>query len=140
MAITKWSISVPALISWSPAAFCCPSRHTGTYFAFRIDVSDDAGNSIYEHIVGSEDFEVAVAAYFAACQRWPKVKITLRQVARVVKKNWLWTKRIQVSVDWGGGKKIKQDFWGLPLLQALRPLRTNSNVGSCKSVPLAGSV
>ena len=35
-----------------------------------------------------EDFEVAVAAYFAACQRWPNAKITLRQGARVVKRNW----------------------------------------------------
>ena len=61
---------------------------TRTYFAFRIDVWDDAGNSIFEHVVGAEDFEVAVAAYFAACQRWPKAKITLRQAARVVKKNW----------------------------------------------------
>ena len=52
------------------------------------DVWDDAGNSIFEHVVGAEDFEVAVAAYFAACQRWPKAKITLRQAARVVKKNW----------------------------------------------------
>jgi hypothetical protein len=33
---------------------------TRTYFAFRIDVWDDAGNSIFEHIVGAEDFEVAV--------------------------------------------------------------------------------
>jgi hypothetical protein len=39
-------------------------------------------------MVGAEDFQVAVAAYFAACQRWPKAKITLRQGARVVKKNW----------------------------------------------------
>jgi len=61
---------------------------TRTYFAFRIDVWDDAGDNIYEHVVGSEDFEVAVAAYFAACQRWPKAKITLRQGARVVKRNW----------------------------------------------------
>jgi hypothetical protein len=45
---------------------------TRTYFAFRIDVWDDAGDSIFEHVVGSEDFEVAVAAYFAACQLWPK--------------------------------------------------------------------
>jgi hypothetical protein len=29
--------------------------------------------------VGFEDFGVAVAAYLAACQRWPKAKITLRQ-------------------------------------------------------------
>src|SRR5947207_15543852 len=61
---------------------------TRTHFAFRIDVWDDAGNSIFEHVVGSEDFEVAVAAYFAACRRWPKAKITLRQGARVVKKSW----------------------------------------------------
>jgi hypothetical protein len=61
---------------------------TRTYFAFRIDVWDDAGDNIFEHVVGSEDFEVAVAAYFAACQRWPKAKITLRQGARVVKRNW----------------------------------------------------
>jgi hypothetical protein len=27
--------------------------------------------------------------YFAAYQRWPKAKITLRQGARVVEKNWL---------------------------------------------------
>jgi hypothetical protein len=39
-------------------------------------------------MVGAEDFQVAVAAYFAACQRWPKAKITLCQGARVVKKNW----------------------------------------------------
>jgi hypothetical protein len=52
---------------------------TRTSFAFRIDVWDDTGDSIFEHVVGSEDFEVAVAAYFAACQRWPKAKITLRQ-------------------------------------------------------------
>jgi hypothetical protein len=64
------------------------AMETRTYFAFRIDVWDDAGDSIFEHVVGSEDFEVAVAAYFAACQRWPKAKITLRQSARVVKRNW----------------------------------------------------
>jgi hypothetical protein len=39
-------------------------------------------------MVGAEDFQVAVAAYFGASQRWPKAKITLRQGARVVKKNW----------------------------------------------------
>ena len=61
---------------------------TRTHFAFRIDVWDDAGNSIFEHVVGSEDFEMAVSAYLAACWRWPKAKITLRQGARVVMKSW----------------------------------------------------
>jgi hypothetical protein len=41
-----------------------------------------------EHVVGSEGFGVAVAAYFAACQRWPKAKIILQQGAWVVKRNW----------------------------------------------------
>jgi hypothetical protein len=76
-----------------PVSFCAGAglgcaMKTRTHFAFRIDVWDDAGDSIYEHVVGSEDYEVAVAAFFAACQRWPKAKITLRQGARVVKKNW----------------------------------------------------
>jgi hypothetical protein len=36
----------------------------------RIDVWDDAGDSIYdEHVVGSEDFEVAVAAFLAVPER-----------------------------------------------------------------------
>jgi hypothetical protein len=82
----------PTYLSWPAGLLATASRggslgwggamKTRTYFAFRIDVWDDAGDSIFEHIVGSEDFEVAVAAYFAACQRWPKAKITLRQGAR----------------------------------------------------------
>ena len=39
---------------------------TKTYFAFRVDVWDSAANSIVEQIAGIEDFEVAVAAYWAA--------------------------------------------------------------------------
>jgi hypothetical protein len=64
-------------------------RHEDAYL-FRLPDRrwDDVGDSIFEHVVGSEDFEVAVAAYFAACQRWPKAKITLRQGTRVVKRNW----------------------------------------------------
>jgi hypothetical protein len=37
---------------------------------------------------GFDDFETAVATYKAATLRWPKAKITLRQGARVVIKNW----------------------------------------------------
>jgi hypothetical protein len=40
------------------------------------------------HIAGVDDFETAVATYWAACRRWPKAKITLRQGARVVHKSW----------------------------------------------------
>jgi hypothetical protein len=57
---------------------------TKTYFAFRIDIWDDTGNSIVEHVAGVDDFEVAEATYRAAVARWPAARITLRQGARVV--------------------------------------------------------
>jgi hypothetical protein len=42
------------------------------------------GDSIVEHVAGVDDFEVAEATYRAAVARWPTVRITLRQGARVV--------------------------------------------------------
>jgi hypothetical protein len=36
-----------------------------------------------EHIAGVEDYQVALAAYRAACERWPGTAVTLRQGARV---------------------------------------------------------
>ena len=51
---------------------------TKTYFAFRVDVWDGAGDNIVEHVAGVDDFETAVATYWAAVRRWPKAKITLR--------------------------------------------------------------
>jgi hypothetical protein len=47
-----------------------------------------AGENIMDHIAGIDDFETAVATYSAAVRRWPRAKVTLRQGARVVKKNW----------------------------------------------------
>jgi hypothetical protein len=57
---------------------------TKTHFAFRIDVWDETGVSIVEHIADVDDFEVAEATYRAAVARWPTARITLRQGARVV--------------------------------------------------------
>src|SRR5262249_29388315 len=37
-----------------------------------------------EHLAGVEDPQVAMATYVAACQRWPKAPITLRQGSRVI--------------------------------------------------------
>jgi hypothetical protein len=44
---------------------------TKTHFAFRVDIWDDTGDSIVEHIAGVEDYQVALATYRAACERWP---------------------------------------------------------------------
>src|SRR5216684_3324443 len=57
---------------------------TKTHFTFRVDIWDDTGDSIVEHIAGVDDFEVAEATYRAAVARWPTARITLRQGARVV--------------------------------------------------------
>ena len=54
------------------------------YFAFRVDMWDDDGENIIEHLAGVEDFTLALATYKAACERWPKAAITLRQGARVI--------------------------------------------------------
>jgi hypothetical protein len=35
-------------------------------------------------LAGVEDPQVAMATYVAACQRWPKAPITLRQGSRVI--------------------------------------------------------
>jgi hypothetical protein len=35
-----------------------------------------------QHVAGVDDFETAVATYWAACRRWPKANVTLRQEAR----------------------------------------------------------
>ena len=57
---------------------------TKTHFAFRVDIWDDAGDSIVEHVAGVDDFEVAEATYRAAVARWPQARITLPQGIRVV--------------------------------------------------------
>jgi hypothetical protein len=47
---------------------------------FRIEWPLD-GESIVEHVAGVEDYQVALATYRAACERWPG---TLRQGSRVI--------------------------------------------------------
>jgi hypothetical protein len=51
------------------------SMKTKTYFAFRVDIWDDTGDSIVEHVAGVDDF-VAEATYRAAVARWPRARIT----------------------------------------------------------------
>jgi hypothetical protein len=57
---------------------------TKTHFAFRVDIWDDTGDSIVEHVASLDDFEMAEATYRAAVARWPAARITLRQGARVI--------------------------------------------------------
>jgi hypothetical protein len=55
-----------------------------THFTFRVDTWTPDGESIMEHVAGVEDYQVALATYRAACQRWPGTPVTLRQGARVI--------------------------------------------------------
>jgi hypothetical protein len=42
------------------------------------------GARVIEHLAGVEDFQVAMATYRAACERWPGIPITLSQGGRVI--------------------------------------------------------
>ena len=56
-----------------------------THFTFRVDTCTPDGQSIVEHVAGIEDYQVALATYRAACERWPGTPIiTLRQGSRVI--------------------------------------------------------
>jgi len=57
---------------------------TRTHFTFRVDTWSPDGESIVEQVAGVEDYQVALATYRAACERWPGIPITLRQGARVI--------------------------------------------------------
>jgi hypothetical protein len=57
---------------------------TRSHFTFRIDLWTADGESIVDHVAGIEDYELALATYQAACERWPGTPITLRQGARVI--------------------------------------------------------
>jgi hypothetical protein len=50
----------------------------------RVDIWDDTGDSIVEHVAGVDDFELAEATYRAAVARWPAARITLQQGIRVL--------------------------------------------------------
>jgi hypothetical protein len=60
------------------------TEKTRTHFTFRIDSWTADGESIVEHLAGVEDYELAMATYRAAIERWPNTLITLRQDARVI--------------------------------------------------------
>jgi hypothetical protein len=48
-----------------------------------VDIWDDTGDSIVEHVAGVDDFEVAEAIYRAAVACWPRARITLRGRQRI---------------------------------------------------------
>ena len=67
-------------------AFLYQREHTPQqrHFTFRVDAWTPDGESIVEHVAGVEDYQVALATYRAACERWPGTPITLRQGAREI--------------------------------------------------------
>jgi hypothetical protein len=52
---------------------------TRYHFTFRVDTWAPDGESIVEHVAGVEDYELALATFRAACERWPGTPITLRE-------------------------------------------------------------
>jgi hypothetical protein len=54
-----------------------------THFAHRLEMCDRDGE-VAEHLAGIEDYLLAIAAYHAACRRWPDAHVKLRQGDRVI--------------------------------------------------------
>jgi hypothetical protein len=52
---------------------------TKSHFAFRIDRWDNNGNAVIEHVAWIEDLDVALAAFRAACLRWPGEGFAVRE-------------------------------------------------------------
>ena len=50
-------------------------KKTKTHFQYRIDMWDDVGGEIMQHVARADDFEVATATYTAAVKRWPAARI-----------------------------------------------------------------
>jgi hypothetical protein len=71
-----------------------------THFTFRIDTWTPDGESVVEHAAGVEDYQVALATFRAACQRWPGAPITLRQCARVIEDS----RRLRMA-SWSGQRQ-----------------------------------
>lgn len=57
---------------------------TRTHFLYRVDMWTIDGEKVMEQLAGIEDFQVAMATYRAACERWPGTAVTLRQGERVI--------------------------------------------------------
>ena len=54
------------------------------HFAYRVDMWDDDGENVVEHLAGVENRDLAVATYRAACLRWPGAGITMRQGMEII--------------------------------------------------------
>ena len=83
--IRQFGAALSGLFRAAPRAI---AKRVGTTtrgaFAHRIDLWDASGENILEHLADIEDFELAMATYRAACERWPGANITLRAGATVI--------------------------------------------------------
>ena len=59
---------------------------THTEFQYSIDMVTIDDENVIKHLGAVVDFQVALATYRAACERWPGTAITLRQGARIIEK------------------------------------------------------
>jgi hypothetical protein len=72
---------------------------TPTEFQFRIDICDDTGNEIVEHLAAGKDFDLAEASYRLAIRSRPYARITLRQGERVLRDSGPRSRRVQLLTE-----------------------------------------
>ena len=83
-----------------------------THFTFHVDTWIPDGESIVEHVAGVEDYQVALATYRAACQRWPGTPITLTPTTFARRLTRLrWSERGdngEIEFDCGAGRRARR--------------------------------
>jgi hypothetical protein len=81
---TEQSLEPPGRPQGGSFALCAGDGCARNERRTTVDTWTPDGESIVEHVAGVEDYQVALATYRAACERWPGTPITLRQGARVI--------------------------------------------------------
>jgi len=104
---------------------------TRTHFTFRVDTWTADGESIVEHVADVEDYQVALATYHAACERWPGTPITLRQGARVIEDS----RRLCVASGSRSALRVALSGKGGDHLANGRDLRSNDEAAVVGATP-----
>ena len=77
-----------AIVGGSVASSMLPSNHShDPPKTFRVDRWTQGCSALEEYVAAVSDYQVAIAAFDAAVQRWPRAAVTLRQGTRVLRES-----------------------------------------------------
>jgi hypothetical protein len=76
------------------------TEKTRTHFTFRIDTwTKPDALILVEHVAGVEDYELALASFRAACERWPGTPISIVRWIGTNQTDWHFSPKMNRSVQ-----------------------------------------